>query len=54
MYVVSVFIAGVFGQALANEPDLPWGTGRFSPLLPKLMDVLPALYPPSEGRRKNK
>jgi AcrR family transcriptional regulator len=52
LYVVSVFIAGVFGQALANEPDLPWGTGRFTPLLPKLMDVLPALYPPNNTRRK--
>jgi hypothetical protein len=38
--------AGVFGQALANEPDLPWGTGRFTPLLPKLMEILPSLYPP--------
>jgi AcrR family transcriptional regulator len=54
LYVVSVFIAGVFGQALANEPDLDWGTGRFSPLLPKLMDVLPALYPPSDSRKRAK
>ena len=50
LLTVSVFIAGVFGQALANEPDVPWGTGRFSPLLPKLLDVLPALYPPSSTR----
>lgn len=54
LYVVSVFIAGVFGQALANEPDAPWGTGRFTPLLPKLMEVLPALYPPTGTRRKRK
>ncbi len=51
IYVVSVFIAGVFGQALANEPDLAWGTGRFTPLLPKLMDILPTLYPPTGGTR---
>jgi AcrR family transcriptional regulator len=51
LYVVSVFIAGVFGQALANEPERPWGTGRFTPLLPKLMDVLPALYPPTGSRK---
>ncbi len=54
LYVVSVFIAGVFGQALANEPDLPWGAGRFTPLLPKLMDVLPALYPPASTKEKEK
>jgi AcrR family transcriptional regulator len=52
LYVVSVFIAGVFGQALANEPDLAWGSGRFTPLLPKLMDVLRTLYPPTGTRRK--
>lgn len=54
LYLVSVFIAGVFGQALANEPDLPWGSGRFTPLLPKLMDVLPTLYPPNNIRRRTK
>jgi AcrR family transcriptional regulator len=52
VYVVSVLISGVIGQALANDPDLPWGTGRFTPLLPKLIDVLPALYPPIGTRRK--
>ena len=52
VYVVSVFISGVIGQALANEPDLSWGAGRFTPLLPKLINVLPALYPPSGTRRK--
>jgi AcrR family transcriptional regulator len=52
VYVVSVFISGVIGQALANDPDLPWGTGRFTPLLPMLVDVLPALYPPAIIRKK--
>jgi AcrR family transcriptional regulator len=54
IWAVSVLIAGVFGQALANEPDLPWGTGRFSPLLPKMIDLLPTLYPPTRSRKKNK
>ena len=31
---------------MANEPDLPWGEGRFSPLFPKLMSLLPTAYPP--------
>jgi AcrR family transcriptional regulator len=44
--VVSTFITGVLSQALANEPDLPWGEGRFTPLFPKLFDTLPMLYPP--------
>jgi len=45
VYLVSTLITGVLSQALANEPDLPWGQGRFTPLFPKLMDLLPALYP---------
>ena len=52
VYVLSVFITGVIGQSLANDPDRPWGTGRFSPLLPKLINVLPALYPPTPIRKK--
>ncbi|HXW39196.1 MAG TPA: TetR/AcrR family transcriptional regulator [Acidimicrobiales bacterium] len=47
VYLVSTFIVGVLSQAMANEPDLAWGLGRFTPLFPKLMTVLPALYPPA-------
>ena len=47
VYLVSTLITGVLSQTLANEPDLPWGKGRFTPLFPKLMDMLPALYPPA-------
>lgn len=46
LYLVSTLITGVLSQALANEPDLPWGKGRFTPLFPKLLDTLPAFYPP--------
>jgi AcrR family transcriptional regulator len=52
VYAVSVLISGVIGQALANDPDLPWGTGRFTPLLPELIGALPALYPPTGLRKK--
>jgi AcrR family transcriptional regulator len=45
VYLVSTLITGVLSQALANEPDRPWGQGRFTPLFPKLMNLLPALYP---------
>jgi AcrR family transcriptional regulator len=51
LYVTSVFVSGVIGQAMANEPGLSWGEGRFSPLLPKLLGVLVALYPPKPARR---
>jgi len=50
LYLTSVLISGVIGQALANEPGLPWGEGRFSPLLPKLLGTLAALYPPKAAR----
>jgi AcrR family transcriptional regulator len=43
---VSILAAGVFSQAIANEPETPWGQGRFSPLFPKLLSLLPAAYPP--------
>jgi AcrR family transcriptional regulator len=44
--LVSTFITGVLSQAMANEPELDWGRGRFTSLFPRLMDVVPALYPP--------
>jgi hypothetical protein len=52
VHLISVFIVGVLSQAIANEPDLEWGHGRFTPLLPKLMALLPALYPPPTLRDK--
>ena len=50
LWVTSVFVSGVIGQAMAHEPGLPWGEGRFSPLLPKLLGVLAGLYPPNPAR----
>jgi AcrR family transcriptional regulator len=47
LYVLSVFVSGITGQAMANEPELAWGDGRFTPLLPKLIEALVALYPPN-------
>ena len=46
VFLVSTLIVGVLSQAFANEPDLEWGTGRFTPLFPKLMRLLVAAYPP--------
>jgi AcrR family transcriptional regulator len=52
VYVESVFITGVLSQAMANEPELDWGQGRFTPLFPRLMALLPALYPPPTQRQQ--
>ena len=51
--VVSILIKGVLTQAMANEPHLQWGEGRFTPTFPKLMKLLPAAYPapPTRSRR---
>jgi hypothetical protein len=48
IYLVSTIIVGVLSQAFANEPDLPWGEGRFTPMFATLMRLLPAAYPPGE------
>jgi AcrR family transcriptional regulator len=51
IYLVATLIAGVLSQAIANEPDLPWGEGRFTPMFPKLMRLLPAAFPHDRERR---
>jgi AcrR family transcriptional regulator len=53
LLITSVIVSGVIGQAMANEPGLTWGEGRFSPLLPKLLGTLAALYPPKPARRRS-
>jgi AcrR family transcriptional regulator len=45
IYVVSTLIVGVLSQAIANEPDLPWGEGRFTPTFGRLMRLLSAAFP---------
>jgi AcrR family transcriptional regulator len=50
--VASIFVSGLIGQTIANEPGLPWGKGRFSPLFPKLLATLTALYPARTTRRR--
>jgi len=46
IYLVSAMIVGVLSQAIANEPDLPWGEGRFTPMFATLLGLLPAAFPP--------
>jgi AcrR family transcriptional regulator len=45
--MVSILIKGVLTQAMANEPQLQWGEGRYTPTFPKLMSLLPTAYPPT-------
>jgi hypothetical protein len=37
---------------MANEPDLPFGEGRFTPLLATLFAAFPTIYPPAKPGRK--
>lgn len=56
LYLISTLIVGVLSQAIANEPDIEWGKGRFTPMFPKLMKLLVAAYPTplsgSKGRSR--
>jgi hypothetical protein len=45
VYLVSTLIVGVLSQAMANEPELEWGQGRFTVLFPRLMRLMAAAYP---------
>jgi hypothetical protein len=53
VWLISALMAGVTTQAFADEPDVRWGEGRFAPLFPWLMQVLPALYPPTRTRPRS-
>src|SRR5438477_140793 len=50
--MVSILIKGVLTQAMANEPHLEWGEGRFTPTFQRLMKLLPAAYPPPATRSR--
>jgi AcrR family transcriptional regulator len=53
VYLVSALIVGVLSQAMANEPDLEWGKGRFTSTFPKLMMLFAAAYPvPSAASKR--
>lgn len=48
--VLSVLVAGALSQQLANEPQAAGGSGRFVRLLPRLLDMFVATYPPATER----
>jgi AcrR family transcriptional regulator len=53
VYLTGAIIVGVLTMAMANEPDLPWGEGRFTPMFPTLMQSLVTAYPPTPKRAKH-
>jgi AcrR family transcriptional regulator len=48
--VLSVLIGGAFSQHAANEPDVPYDDGRFTRLVPFLLEMFVRTYAP-EGAR---
>jgi AcrR family transcriptional regulator len=52
VYLVSTIISGALTQAMANEPEVPWGEGRFTRAFAKTMKLLPVLYPPPAGGKQ--
>ena len=44
---LGAIICGVCTMAIANEPGESWGKGRFTSVFPRLLALLPALYPPN-------
>ncbi len=51
VFVISVLISGVLTMAIANEPDVRWGEGRFTPHFRRLMSTLPTLFPVGDDGR---
>lgn len=48
VFLLGTMTSGVIGMAIANEPDAPWGEGRFSRQFPRLMQMFASTYEPPE------
>lgn len=46
LFTVASIISGVTTMAMANQPGKRWGKDRFTPVFPRLIALLPALFPP--------
>ena len=46
--LLSVLVAGALSQQAANEPQAGFDNGRFTRLLPRLLDMFVAAYPPHQ------
>jgi len=46
--LLSVLIAGVMSQQLANQPQASWNQGRFTRLTPLVLQLFQCAYPAQE------
>ena len=46
--LLSVLVAGVMSQQLANQPRASWEQGRFTRLTPQVLQLFQCAYPPPE------
>jgi len=49
--LLSVLVAGVMSQQLANQPRASWEEGRFTRLTPQVLKLFKCAYPPERGER---
>jgi AcrR family transcriptional regulator len=49
--LLSVLVAGVMSQQLANQPRASWDQGRFTRLTPRVLELFQSAYPPERGQR---
>jgi AcrR family transcriptional regulator len=47
--MLSVLVAGVMSQQLANQPRASWEDGRFTSLTPRVLELFRSAYPPERG-----
>lgn len=47
--LLSVLVAGVMSQQLANQPGAAWDEGRFTRLAPRVLELFRSAYPPETG-----
>jgi AcrR family transcriptional regulator len=50
--LLSVLIAGVLSQQLANEPHATFQQGRFTRLTARVLELFRSAYPPKEGEQR--
>lgn len=50
--LLSVLIAGVMSQQLANQPRASWDQGRFTRLTPQALQLFQCAYPPQTGKQR--
>jgi AcrR family transcriptional regulator len=49
--LLSVLVAGVMSQQLANQPRVSWDQGRFTRLAPRVLQLFQCAYHPERGER---